>query len=216
MSVFLSIYRTSVGRKFVMSCTGLLLGLFLALHLVGNAFMFWGREAFNLYADRLHSLGVLLWLVDAGLVLVFGLHIVTSAVLFLGNRRARPRGYLARPPLPPSNWAARTMPWTGAAILVFLVVHLANFSFAGPAADEALLVRSVLARPGWALYYLFSLLALGFHVSHGFWSLFQSVGISHPKYDAILRRAVPGVAAAAAGVFGLIPLLFLVDRNFLV
>lgn len=207
--------RTSIGRKYLMALSGLLLGVFLFLHLAGNSIMFWGRNAFDLYADRLHSLGVLLWIFDAGLFIMFTLHIITSVILFFENRRARSGRYAARAEVRPSGWGARTMPYTGAAVLVFLVVHLSNFSFGQDPESESMLVRSILARPLYSLYYVFSLLALTLHISHGFWSLFQTLGVNHPGYNGFIRKGAISAALFAGIVFIIIPVLFFINRQFL-
>jgi len=198
-----------------MALSGLLLGVYLFLHLAGNSIMFWGRNAFDLYADRLHSLGVLLWIFEAGLFLMFALHIITSVILFFENRRARTGRYAARVEVRPSGWGARTMPYTGAAVFVFLVVHLSNFSFGQDLESESMLVRSILARPVYALYYLFSLMALTLHTSHGFWSLFQTLGVNHPGYNSSIRKGAISAALFAGIVFIIIPVLFLINRHFL-
>ncbi|MEW6429116.1 MAG: succinate dehydrogenase cytochrome b subunit [Thermodesulfobacteriota bacterium] len=210
----LRLYRTSTGKKVVMALTGGGLVLFAFVHMLGNATALLGREAFLAYADRLHSLGPVIPLLEAGLLLLFFLHVFTGVVLYLENLRARPERYVACSGAGVS-WPARLMPYTGAATLVFLIVHLANFHFAGGGKPAADLVRDLLSRPGFALFYMAAVAALGVHLWHGVWSLCQSLGISHRKYDRGIEKGAQGMAAIITAVFFLIPVLALCLRGFL-
>jgi len=197
-----------------MAVSGWLLGFFLAFHLIGNSFIFGGRRAFNIYADRLHSLGILIPVLEAGLFGLFTTHIVIAVVLFFENRSARPVRYEVGRPLKPENWASRTMPYTGLAIFIFLLVHLANFKFGTQPSTETAMVRRILAHPGYAVFYLAGLAGLTLHISHGFWSMFQSLGVSHPKYDRLIRVGAVVVSLVMGSIFALIPILFMAKRGF--
>ena len=215
MGLIGSLYNSSVGKKSIMATSGLLLFLFLLAHLLGNSVTFLGREAFNAYAERLHSVGVLIYFLELGLLLLFLIHILTGIILYFENLSARPSRYSVSTSEGGRSWGSRTMPYTGAIIFVFIIVHLLNFHFSGKDLLVSDLVREVLSNQGLAFFYIFSLLALILHLSHGFWSLFQSIGVNHEKYNQLLLKGALVVSILVGAVFILIPLLTLVSRSFL-
>ena len=215
MGLIHSLYRSSVGKKSIMAASGLLLSLFLLIHLIGNSVTFLGREAFNAYAERLHSLGGLIYFFEIGLLTLFLLHILTGIILYLENLQARPSRYSVNTSQGGRSWGSRTMPYTGAIILVFIIVHLMNFHFTDKSVPIADLVRNLLGSPGLAFFYIFSLIALALHLSHGFWSLFQSIGFSHEKYNQLIMKGAFVLSILVGIVFILIPVLTLVSRSFL-
>ena len=105
------------------------------------------------------------------------------------------------------------MPYTGLVILIFLLLHLDNFRFIDQGASIADIVAGVLAHPLYSGLYGMGFGALALHVSHGFWSLFQSAGISHPRYDRLLRVCAWLVCGLIVTVFAAIVLLLLVNSN---
>ncbi|XOF35128.1 MAG: succinate dehydrogenase cytochrome b subunit [Candidatus Electrothrix sp. YB6] len=185
---FLQSVTSSLGRKYIMAATGLLLGDFLLIHAIGNSFIFQGKVAFNAYAEHLHSLDPLIPLSELLLAAVFLLHIVTGISLFLENRKARGSRYAVRKSAGGQTWGTRTMPWTGAAILAFLILHLLTVRFVDHAVSVADTVVTVLGNPLLSFLYFLGVTALALHISHGFWSLFQSFGINHPQYNRLIRR----------------------------
>lgn len=205
---------TSIGKKILMATSGAMLGLFLLAHLAGNATIFFGRETFNSYARHLHSLGVLLHVIELGLLLLFLVHILTAFILFLENAKARPVEYAVKRTENASP-GARTMFYTGVIILLFLCVHLENFHFTDRTIVISDLLKKILSNPAFALYYIFSLGALGLHISHGFWSMFQTLGVNHPKYNTLLRTGALTVAVMIGAVFILIPCLAILYDRFL-
>jgi len=215
MGMIGSLYRSSVGKKSIMAASGLLLTLFICTHLLGNSISFLGREAFNSYAERLHSLGVLIYLFEMGLLTLFLIHILTGVILYFENLGARPSRYSVDTSEGGRSWGSRTMPYTGVIILVFIIVHLMNFHFTDKSVLIADLVRELLSSPGLAFFYIFSLVALALHLSHGFWSLFQSIGFNHEKYNQLLLKGALAFSILVGIVFTLIPLLALVSRSFL-
>jgi succinate dehydrogenase cytochrome b subunit len=215
MGMIGSLYRSSVGKKSIMAASGLLLTLFICTHLLGNSISFLGREAFNSYAERLHSLGVLIYLFELGLLTLFLIHILTGVILYLENLGARPSRYSVDTSEGGRSWGSRTMPYTGVIILVFIIVHLMNFHFTDKSVLIADLVRELLSSPGLAFFYIFSLVALALHLSHGFWSLFQSIGFNHEKYNQLLLKGALAFSILVGIVFTLIPVLALVSRSFL-
>lgn len=198
-----------------MAASGLLLSLFLFTHLLGNSASFLGRDAFNAYAEKLHSVGGLLYVFEIGLLTLFLIHIITGIILYLENLQARPARYSVNTSEGGRSWGSRTMPYTGVIILVFIIVHLMNFHFTDKSVPVADLVRELLSRPVLAWFYIFSLLALILHLSHGVWSLFQSIGINHEKYNQLLLKGALVFSILVGTVFILIPVLALVSRNFL-
>jgi succinate dehydrogenase / fumarate reductase cytochrome b subunit len=215
MGVIGSLYRSSVGKKSFMAASGLLLSLFLLTHLLGNSISFLGREAYNAYAEKLHSLGVLVYLFELVLLALFLIHIITGIILYFQNLGARPARYAVNTSEGGRSLGSRTMPYTGVIILVFIIVHLMNFHFTDKSMAVADLVRNLLGRPVLGIFYIFSLLALALHLSHGVWSLFQSFGFNHKKYNPLLLKGALVFSIVVGGVFILIPLLALLSRNFL-
>ena len=215
MGLIDSLYRSSVGKKSIMAASGLLLSLFIVTHLLGNSISFLGRDAFNNYAERLHSLGVLVYLFEIGLLTLFLIHIITGIILYLENLQARPSRYSVNSNEGGRSLGSRTMPYTGAITLIFIIVHLMNFHFTDKSVPIADLVRELLSRPGLAIFYIFSLVALALHLSHGFWSLFQSIGLNHEKYNQLLLKGALAFSILVGIVFILIPVLALVSRSFL-
>jgi succinate dehydrogenase / fumarate reductase cytochrome b subunit len=215
MGLIGSLYRSSVGKKSIMAASGLLLSLFLLTHMLGNSVSFLGRDAFNTYAERLHSLGVLVYIFEIGLLTLFLIHIITGIILYLENLQARPSRYSVNTSEGGRSWGSRTMPYTGAIILVFIIVHLMNFHFTDKSMPVADLVRKLLSSPSLAFFYIFSLVALALHLSHGFWSLFQSIGFNHEKYNPLLLKGSLVFSILMGAVFILIPVLTLISRSFL-
>ena len=215
MGLIGSLYRSSVGKKSIMAASGLLLSLFLLTHMLGNSVSFLGRDAFNTYAERLHSLGTLVYIFEIGLLTLFLIHIITGIILYLENLQARPSRYSVNTSEGGRSWGSRTMPYTGVIILVFIIVHLMNFHFTDKSVPVADLVRKLLSSPSLAFFYIFSLVALALHLSHGFWSLFQSIGFNHEKYNPLLMKGALVFSILMGAVFILIPVLTLVSRSFL-
>lgn len=207
--------RSSVGQKILMAVSGAMLSFFLLVHGIGNSMTFFGSEAFNAYAEKLHSLGVLVPLFELGLLAVFLLHIFLGLTLFLQNNQARPVRYQVEKSSGGRTPGSRTMPYTGVVILIFLMVHLVNFHFTEHSIPISAIVRNVLRQPIYALFYISALAVLALHISHGFWSLFQSLGLNHPKYTATLRNGTLGAALLLSAVFILIPLCTLLIKEFL-
>ncbi|MGW8286748.1 MAG: succinate dehydrogenase cytochrome b subunit [Desulfobulbales bacterium] len=215
MGLIGSLYRSSVGKKSFMAASGLLLSLFLLTHVIGNSFSFWGREAYNSYAEKLHSFGAMVYLFELGLLALFLIHIITGILLYFENLNARPSRYAVTASEGGRSWGSRTMPYTGVIILIFIIVHLMNFHFTDKSVAVSDLVRNLLSRPGLGIFYIISLLAVALHLSHGAWSLFQSFGLNHEKYNQLLLKGSLVFSILVGTVFILIPLLALVSRSFL-
>ncbi len=216
MSWFIQSLTSSLGKKYIMALTGFMLGGFLLVHAAGNASIFWGRAAFISYAEHLHSLGFLLSAAEIILLILFLAHVITGLVLFISNYSARDSRYVVSGSAGGRTWGSLTMPYTGLIILGFILVHLFNFHFVDDSRTIADIVADVLNRPLYTVTYSIGLVALTLHISHGFWSMFQSAGISHPKYDCFIRFCAWIFCGLIAAIFFVIVFVLLVKRNLLV
>jgi succinate dehydrogenase / fumarate reductase cytochrome b subunit len=188
-----------------MAVSGLVLFAFVVGHLVGNLQVYLGREALNSYAIALRQVlhGTALWLARGGLLLAVGLHIWAAATLTRDNQAARPVGY-RRTHRRESTYASRTMAWSGPILLLFVVYHLLHFTFGTvhPNFREGDVYHNfVVGFQPWpvASFYILAMLALGLHLYHGVWSMLQTLGLSHPRYNA-LRHAFSTLVAGAVVV----------------
>jgi succinate dehydrogenase / fumarate reductase cytochrome b subunit len=191
-------YEASIGKKVVMAVTGVILFGYVLGHLLGNLQIYSPNpEQINNYAKFLHSHAVLLWVVRGFLLLSVGLHITASVQLWLLKQRARPEGYVKKDDVP-TAYAARTMIWSGpiiAAFVIFHVLHLTTGSISGLPLHEVggeMDVRTNVIlgfqHPAVAIFYIIAMGLLCLHLYHGLWSMFQSLGISHPRYTPLLKK----------------------------
>lgn len=205
-------YRSEVGKKWIMAITGIFLLLYVLAHMLGNLKVFFGPEEINEYGEALRDLGGhlvprthLLWIMRIGLTVTFAVHIVAAYQLAIRARQTRgPVKYEASRVWIASNYASRTMRWTGTIVLLFLLFHLADLTWGTPAPPAttgfergevyANLVAS-LSRPLVSAIYIVANIALGFHIFHGAWSLFQSIGANNRRYNSA-RRAFAAVYAS--------------------
>ena len=199
-------YRSALGKKYVMAITGIMLMGFVFAHMVGNLKMYLGAEEFNHYGEFLRELlvpilprTVFLWLLRGGLVAAFALHIHAAYSLTRMNHAARTVQYQAKRDYIAANFASRTMRWTGVIFALFLVWHLFDLSWTGTGATwvrgEAYQnVDNSLSRVPVGLLYIVANLALGIHLFHGAWSLFQSMGWNNPRFNAMRRNFAAGFA----------------------
>lgn len=215
MPWFTRTISASLGKKYIMALTGLLLGGFLLVHAAGNTTILAGRSAFLFYADHLHALGFALTAAELILLAVFLTHIVTGLLLFLQNLKARPARYAVSAGAGGRSWGSATMPYTGIIVLLFILLHLYNFNFIGGSATIADIVAEVLGNPLYTILYGIGLTALALHISHGFWSMFQSAGVSHPKYDPFIRACAWLFCGLIIAVFGIIVVMLLLNSNLL-
>jgi succinate dehydrogenase / fumarate reductase cytochrome b subunit len=197
-----------------MATSGAILSVFLLIHLVGNSTMFFGRDTFNSYAEHLHSLGLLLLLFEAGLLAVFLLHISFGLLLYIENLRARPVRYVMTKSHGGRTTGSRTMVYTGLIVLVFLLVHVNNFqTIDGVPPSNA--VKAVLSQPGYTVFYWLAIFSLALHISHGWWSMFQSLGLNNKSYDRLLRIGALAFSIVIGIIFIIIPTLALFFNGFL-
>jgi succinate dehydrogenase / fumarate reductase cytochrome b subunit len=205
MSWFASFYRTALGKKAVMALTGLAFWGFVLGHMAGNLKLFLGAEAINHYAEWLREIGQpllprsgLLWIARLGLIASLILHVHAAVALTAINRRARPRDYALRD-VQQASWASRTMRWTGFALLAFVVYHLMHFTWGNAhpdfiAGDVHHNLTVAFSNGLVVAIYIVAMVLLALHLWHGLWSMFQSLGWNHPRYNP-WRRAFAVVFA---------------------
>lgn len=206
-------YRSSIGKKVVMAVTGLILFGFVVVHMIGNLKVYQGAEKINAYGTFLREVGSpvfshgqMLWVARIVLLASVALHTVAAVQLVLMNRRARPVGYAYRETVQ-ATYAARTMVWSGPVIALFVIYHLLHFT-AGtvhPSFREGDVYHNVIAGfRVWyvSAFYIVAMVGLGFHLYHGAWSLFQTLGINDVRVDRFFRRlaAVATVAVVIGNI----------------
>ena len=192
-------YRSAVGKKIVMAVTGIIGFGYVLAHMLGNLKMYLGAESLNHYGEWLRELAVpalprtgLLWVGRVVLLASVLLHIHSAYTLTRANHRARDHGYAKRDYIA-ANYASRTMRWGGVIVLFFILYHLADLTWgvANPDFERGDVYGNVVASfsrwPVSALYIVANL-ALGLHLFHGLWSMFQTLGLSHDRFDPWRRN----------------------------
>lgn len=185
-----------------MAVSGCILFLFVLGHLIGNLQIYEGPDKLNRYAALLRSMPALLWGVRVVLLAMVLLHIWSSIQLAGRNIDARPVGYQKKKTTG-SSYASRTMYWSGPIIFAFIVYHLLDFTFGrvNPHYESGNVYGNVVASfqliPV-AVFYIIAMLLLCLHLYHGLWSMFQSLGVAHPRYTPMLRRGAAVVAILIA------------------
>ena len=213
MNRALTFYGTSIGKKVVMAITGLILFGYVIGHVLGNLQVFIGAPQLNEYAAMLKANAALLWGVRMVLLVSVVLHIVASVQLTRMSWRSRPEGYHYKDVIQ-ADYAARTMRWSGPIIAVFVIYHLLHLTTGSvhPQFDAHDVYRNVIIGfRVWpvALFYIIAMVALAFHLWHGVWSMFQTLGLINPKSDRIIRRLAALASLAIAVGFISIPMAVL-------
>ncbi len=220
MNWFIQTFTSTLGRKVLMSLTGLFLCLFLVIHLIGNLQLLKndGGEAFNTYAQFMGH-NPLIQIVSIGNFVFILLHILQSILLTLKNRAARPVQYAFQNNS--STWASRNMGILGSALFIFLAVHLSafwwrmKFGEVPPITYEAgievknlhLVATEAFKILPIVIFYVVSMALLGFHLSHGFASAFQTLGLSHPKYTPVIKAIGQFISILVPAGYALIPIV---------
>ena len=199
MSWFTDFTRSAVGKKAVMAVTGIILFGFVLVHMIGNLKLYEGQQYLDSYAGWLRTVGSpavptsgLLWVARLVLIAAVVLHIWAAYTLTRMSQTARPHRYERYNPVHVS-YASRTMRWGGVIIVLFVIYHLLHLT-AGtvhPSFEEHNVYHNVVTgfQVWWvSLFYIVAQVALGFHLYHGLWSLFQSLGWNHPRFNP-WRRA---------------------------
>ena len=206
---FVSFIKTSIGKKLVMATSGFLLLSFLAIHAFGNAAIYMGSKYFQIYADALHGFPVLVLIFGLGLLFILVAHIGVGVLLFLEKRKTSSR-YNVETRVVENTFASRTMPYTGAIIFIFLIIHVFGFNIAKPEDVKiSILVQEYLSGFFYSLFYILSFIALAIHLNHGFWSMLQTFGLNHPRYNSLISVLTIAVPVAFLIIFGGIPIYFM-------
>ena len=200
---------TTVGMKWAMALSGVMLIGFIVFHMIGNWKMFLGAEAINHYGEFLRELlypilprTVFLWIMRVGMSCAFLVHILAAYRLVVINKRARPVHYESKRQFVAVNYANRTMAVSGTIVLFYLLFHLADLTWgvggaAGNGWQRGMPYENFVAsmsRPPVAIFYIVANLLLAVHLYHGAWSMFQSLGLNSPKYNVARRYFAIGLA----------------------
>ena len=199
-------YRSAIVKKWLMAISGIILLGYVLAHMVGNLKVFIGEEDINHYAEWLRELGepilpysVVLWSLRVVLIAAFAIHIIAAYQLTRMNQQARPVKYQSARDYAAADFASRTMRWTGVIVGLFVIFHLLDLTF-GPANPEFVrgevydnMIESFRRVPV-AIAYIVANIALGIHIFHGAWSMFQSLGLNNPRYNAWRRYFAIGFA----------------------
>ena len=202
-------YEAPIGKKAVMAITGVMLVGYVFAHLLGNLQIYSSdAEQINRYAGFLHNPAnaAALWAARSVLLLAVVLHIIAAIQLWLQNRAARPVGYVKKADLP-ASYAARTMIWSGPIVGAFVIFHVLHLTAGkvlelrelGPnMPDVRYNVITGFSNPWVSGFYILAMILLCLHLYHGMWSMFQSLGISHPRYSALVKKAAAVLAILVA------------------
>jgi succinate dehydrogenase / fumarate reductase, cytochrome b subunit len=218
----LALWRSTIGKKYVAAVTGVIIAIWVVLHMLGNLKTIegpgQGHPAIDRYAHFLRTVGspvlphdMLLWFIRGILLLAVVLHITVVTQLYLRNQRAKPSGHTSTRIR--SSIAARTMPYTGVLILVFVIFHLLQFTtrtiHPTPLHDGTVYANVYYAFQKWwlVLIYVAAVVLLGFHIWHGLWSGTQTAGIDNPDRNWFWRRTAAVVTLVTVIGFALVPTL---------
>jgi succinate dehydrogenase / fumarate reductase cytochrome b subunit len=211
-------YRSAVGKKWVMALTGIAIMGFVFIHALGNLKVYLGAQDFNHYGEFLREIlvpflprTVALWLARIGLIVAFTFHVHAAYGLTRMNQRASGGGYQQSRDWQAANAASRSMRWTGVIIGLFLVFHLADLTWGtvNPDFVRGDVYRNFVAtfsRPPVALIYIVANIALGLHLFHGAWSMFQSLGLNNPRWNSWRRGFALGFAALITAMNVMFPI----------
>jgi succinate dehydrogenase / fumarate reductase cytochrome b subunit len=229
MSGLCEFYSRTVGKKIVMAISGLLMAVFVIAHMAGNLKMFAGVgedgiHKIDHYAEMLENIAAgflgeytFLWISRAGLLFCVVVHIVTAISLQRRNTAARPVGY-AKVAYLASNPASRSMLLTGLLLtcfIIFHILHLTTGHLHSNGFQHGAVYSNVVngfANPLVAWFYIAAMAALGLHLFHGFWSLFQTLGIDTPQWNTPLRRAAKTLAFVIFVGFSSVPVAALLGK----
>ena len=214
-------YGTAVGKKFVVAVTGVIMAVFLVMHMIGNLKAFAGQAKLDHYAEYLREIGqdlfghgTVLWI--ARIVLLFAVvaHIITIILLTKQNRAARPVKYHVKKSFA-STFPARMMAVSGVLLLAFIIIHLAQFTFGKwlPTEFVSMHVYDNISQAfgvTWlACFYVFMMFIVCMHLYHGLWSFFQTIGVDNPDRNKPLRALAIIVSVLLFVGFSSVPVAFL-------
>jgi succinate dehydrogenase / fumarate reductase cytochrome b subunit len=206
MNMIKCIFASSIGKKYVMAVTGLMLFGFVCVHLLGNLQIFLGADHINTYAALLQGNKAVLWSFRAVMLVLVLTHITMALTLTLENRAARPISY-ASGKVPHASFAARTMVFGGIALFAFIGIHLLHFTV-GVVTPDIMHHMDLKGRHDvyqmmiegfnykWvSLIYIVGMVALFLHLSHGVESFFQTLGLKNRVYGCAITVFAKGAAA---------------------
>lgn len=219
---------SSLAKKYWMALTGLFLSIFLVAHLAGNLVLLGGEASaadFNAYAEFMTTfplVKIISYLLYSSILF----HAIDGIVLTIQNRKARPVKYHYENPSANSGWASRNMAFLGTIVLLFIVGHMATFWWRmkfGEMPVDALgqkdlytVVATYFTTASTALLnvglYVVAMIAIGFHLWHGFQSAFQSLGVNHPKYSPVIKKAGKIFAVVIPALFAIIPIYMFINQ----
>jgi succinate dehydrogenase / fumarate reductase cytochrome b subunit len=216
--------RSSIGKKQIVAATGLVLISFVVAHLAGNLSFYLGAAAFNAYAAKLKSFRPVLNVAEAGLLLIFIVHMITTFCLILQNRRARGRGYACNKGSGVQTLSSKLMSYTGPIVLIYVILHLFDYTWADHH-GAASVVRGVnyglyglvyrsFTSWGHSLWYIVAMIAVGFHLDHGVQSFFQTFGLNNKNYAPCLKKLSRLFAIVITLGYVSIPLYVFVINNY--
>lgn len=217
-------FASNIGRKVVMSLTGLFLSIFLIAHLSGNLLLFVGQKAFNEYSHFMAT-NPFIRIVEIILFISIIFHVIYAIVLTINNRKSRAVKYAVSNPPQESSWFSRNMGIFGTIIFIFLMLHLGNFFVAArfeslpkieldngqEVKDLYTVVVTSFEQWWYTAIYVISMVVLGFHLVHGVHSAFRSLGLRHYKYISLVKNIAVAFAIIFPAGFASIPIYFFID-----
>jgi succinate dehydrogenase / fumarate reductase cytochrome b subunit len=213
----LTLWQSTIGKKAVMAVTGLIMVLFLLLHMLGNLKIFFGPHDFDSYAAWLRTIGEpvlhdawFLWIQRAVLLVVVVLHIVCAVQLSKRDLAARPTRY-AHGQRARASFATRTMRWGGIILALFIIWHLLDLTVGvtNPDFNTGRPYHNVVAdfQIWWInIIYIVAMLMVGLHINHGFWSASQTLGLNRPARDRAIRTVGTTLAVTITAGFLAVPI----------
>lgn len=219
--------NSTLGKKLLMALTGLFLILFLVVHLAGNLQLIFPDEgkSFNIYAETMatNPLIRVVSILNFGFIL---LHAVYAVILTRHNKKSRPISYAVSKASENSTWSSRSMGILGTLIFIFLLVHLRGFwyelkfgevpmvTYDGVSyKDSFAIVSAAYQNILYVIFYVVSMGVLAFHLSHGFASAFQTLGINHTKYTPFIKKLGLAFAIIVPALFALIPIVMFIQGS---
>jgi succinate dehydrogenase / fumarate reductase, cytochrome b subunit len=216
----IAFYQSSIGKKFVVAGTGVIWVLYVLGHLAGNLQIFLGRDRINTYAEFLHSMGPLLWLVRIVLAAALVTHVIATLQLASENRMAKTVKYAVKE-YQRSDLASRTMAVTGLFVLCFVIYHLLHLTLqvthpqyqrlfdSSGRHDVYQMMILGFRKPLISAFYILGVLFLGFHLSHGIASVTQTLGINNRKLTESIASTGTILAWLVFAGFAVIPIAIL-------
>lgn len=228
MSWFTKFLSSSLGQKVVMSLTGIFLMLFLVVHLLGNLQLLKddGGEAFNTYAFFMTH-NPLIKIISYSLYAFILWHAVQGIRLWQNNKAARGNDRYAVTYSRPEERSSRNMAWLGIVIFVFIVLHMVQFwlqmklgklppveveAYTHPVQNLYLPVAEAFQNPLYVVFYVVCMVVIGFHLWHGFWSAFQTLGLNHRRYTPLIKFVGLVYSIGISLGFAIIPILMYISK----